>query len=195
MSSHSTDPRPPQTGPKTAEGKIRSSQNAVTHSIFTRIENLSQELKAQYEQARQKMVRLFQPKNQPELDLVNQMGVLAWRIERVASYELDAEAYCEGNIEQLSKILSRLATYQTRLERLLEKSMALYRFLVTTRTECAQPASQTPSTDGVCRSSVALSQPPDILKSTLSSAKNIEKSKGLVDRFRQQFQDNRPTSS
>ena len=70
-------------GPKTAGGKARSSQNAITHGIFAKNVVLAGESKQDFDLFVQRYVARFQPADEPELNLVEQMVHCTWRKHRL----------------------------------------------------------------------------------------------------------------
>src|SRR5437870_3486483 len=67
------------TGPRSPEGKQRSSRNAVTHGIFAQIvlDGESDPLFAIQQHA---YVERLRPQDRVELDLVNRIAICQWRI-------------------------------------------------------------------------------------------------------------------
>jgi hypothetical protein len=69
-------------GPKTAEGKATSSQNAVTHGIFAKNDVISGEDLARYELHRQDIYDEFVPLTPTEAVLTQRIASLTWRLMR-----------------------------------------------------------------------------------------------------------------
>lgn len=74
-------------GPITLEGKARSSQNALKHGITARDVVLGTEDPQIYATYRQIFLEKFQPADNYELDLIEQLTGIAWRIRRAESTE------------------------------------------------------------------------------------------------------------
>lgn len=79
------------TGPKTEEGKLIVSQNAIKHGIFTKeliIEHGDgrEDLK-EYEELLQNLMAYFNPQGQLEATLVEKIAVDFWRLKRVIRFE------------------------------------------------------------------------------------------------------------
>ena len=70
------------TGPKTAEGKAISSQNAVKHGIFAKNDVISGEDLARYEEHRQNIYDEFVPLTPTESVLTQRIASLTWRLMR-----------------------------------------------------------------------------------------------------------------
>jgi hypothetical protein len=71
------------TGPRTAQGKAKSSQNSRKHSIFAREIILKGESRSQYNALRDGFIEDFQPEGIAELSLVEMMVNALWRHRRV----------------------------------------------------------------------------------------------------------------
>ena len=69
-------------GPVTAEGKQRSSKNATTHGLASAAIVLTTEDWPNYLQCRETYIRRFQPADDVELDLVEEMVAARWRMQR-----------------------------------------------------------------------------------------------------------------
>ena len=95
------------TGPKTAEGKSRSSMNSLTHGLTTaRVVFLAGESKSDFEDLRVGFHTAWAPVGLAEIFLVDRMVFLAWtmgRSERVQS-ELLAGAVYEEEVSRLEAV-------------------------------------------------------------------------------------------
>ncbi len=69
-------------GPKTPEGKARSSQNAIKHGIFAQVIVLKTENADLFEELTQDFIRRFEPRDGVELAIVEQMIAATWRLSR-----------------------------------------------------------------------------------------------------------------
>jgi hypothetical protein len=74
-------------GPRTAQGKARSSQNSRKHSIFVREIILKGESRSQYNALLDGYLEYFQPEGIVELSLVEMMAHSLWRYRRVLRAE------------------------------------------------------------------------------------------------------------
>ena len=77
-------------GPKSPEGKARSSQNAITHGLHAKAVVLSNENPANLEELREEYYAYWQPQTRVECDLVDDMIQARWRIYRVLATETAA---------------------------------------------------------------------------------------------------------
>jgi hypothetical protein len=77
------------TGPKTEEGKRASRMNAVKHGMSARIIVLPYEDEIEYHELRAKLIEGYQPANNQELMLVDQIAAGYWRTARARAYERD----------------------------------------------------------------------------------------------------------
>jgi len=77
------------TGPKTKEGKERSSQNATTHGLFCSSLLLPHDPPLLFHALRDSYLLSLKPQNLPELQLVDQIVAAVWRLRRVQ----DAESF------------------------------------------------------------------------------------------------------
>jgi hypothetical protein len=71
-------------GPRTTQGKLRSSMNAVKHGRYARsFYVLRHEDKAEFEHLVEKIARRIQPQDDFEYHLVRQLAAVEWRLQRV----------------------------------------------------------------------------------------------------------------
>ena len=75
------------TGPKTPEGKAAISQNARKHDLFTRFVALEIESAPKLASLKASYLARFQPRDEPELNCVEQMVSAVWRMARCWSLE------------------------------------------------------------------------------------------------------------
>jgi hypothetical protein len=69
-------------GPKTPEGKAKSSQNAIKHGIFAQVVVLKTENADLFAELTQDYIRRFEPRDEVEFALVEQMVAATWRLSR-----------------------------------------------------------------------------------------------------------------
>jgi hypothetical protein len=74
-------------GPKTLQGKARSSQNAITHGFFAKAVVIRHEDRQAFERTRQSYIRRFHPTGEAELAQVEQMAAARWRGSRALAFE------------------------------------------------------------------------------------------------------------
>lgn len=75
------------TGPKSKEGKARSSLNAVTHGLTAQAVVIEGEDPAAFDHLQQQLVETFAPEGPIEADLVRRIVTLMWRLRRVPALE------------------------------------------------------------------------------------------------------------
>ena len=86
-------------GPATAEGKERSSKNALKHGLASATIVLTTEGWPNYLQCREAYIRRFQPADDVELELVEEMIAARWRQQRMWAIEsaaIDNELKIQG---------------------------------------------------------------------------------------------------
>ncbi len=141
-----------RSGPKTPEGKARSSQNAVTHGLrATKLENaVAPELRAAYEQLRQQYLDEYKPTGAIESTLLDMVIFAAWQLYKIREMELftDIDLGAPGSLGRSEK----LARYRGSHERLLFRSLNQLKqiqqeraLLTTDRTAALPPTSRPPS--------------------------------------------------
>ena len=121
-------------GPVTAQGKARSSRNAIKHGLTAKQVVLDHEDPAEFERHRQSYVDDFHPVGQSEADLVETMAAARWRLNRLFMLEADLfnqEMAANGSkfsdaFKRLaeSKSLSMYLRYESQLNRTYEKALA-----------------------------------------------------------------------
>ena len=75
------------TGPRTPEGKARSSQNAIKHGLLARDAVMADEDPAEYDRQLQILEENLFPKNAIEFELVLQIADSRWRMRRITRIE------------------------------------------------------------------------------------------------------------
>lgn len=110
-------------GPKTGEGKARSSRNAIKHGLSSnKIIVLAGESEAAWEEYQTHFIAKFQPRDFVEERLVIQMAVNQWRLERVWSLQtatVDEESatqeeLVEAKYEEWDTALVHACSYNAR---------------------------------------------------------------------------------
>ena len=75
------------TGPRTEEGKARSSQNGLKHGLLARDAVMADEDPAEYDRQFQLLEENIFPKNAIEFELVRQIADAQWRLRRITRIE------------------------------------------------------------------------------------------------------------
>jgi hypothetical protein len=134
-------------GPKTEEGKARSSQNSLTHGLNSdKILVLSNEKQEDYDGLRAAFLKRFAPKDEVELELIEEMVGAKWRLRRIRSMESDLmdmrmeehdeflkerrenpsarrrQTMAFKSLADTSQSLTMLTRYETRLQRTYERA-------------------------------------------------------------------------
>ena len=81
------------TGPRTPEGKARSSQNALKHGLLARDAVMADEDPAEYDRQLQILEENLFPKNAIEFELVLQIADSRWRMRRITRIEAGLTTY------------------------------------------------------------------------------------------------------
>ena len=111
------------TGPKSAEGKQRSSQNALRHGLTAKIVVLPTEDSDAYQAHLQSFIKECSPKGPIESHLVQALADISWRLQRVAAIEtklLDEAT----SPESLAKTLASMSMHSHRLSRQFKDTRA-----------------------------------------------------------------------
>jgi len=110
------------TGPRTDAGKQRSSLNALRHGLTARSPVLESEDQAAYESHCRQFENEYQPANQTETELVQDLADTSWRLRRIPI--LEAALFAEvPNPESLVPVLASLGLHSTRLSRQFQKTL------------------------------------------------------------------------
>jgi ABC-type transporter Mla subunit MlaD len=120
------------TGPKSAEGKRRSSLNALRHGLTSQLVVMPAENLQAYQRHVASFADEYHPQGATEAHLVRSLADLSWRLNRVAALETNLIDEAES-AESLSKALANLSMHSQRLSRQFERTAAQLRDLQTTR--------------------------------------------------------------
>ena len=107
------------TGPKTSEGKKRSSQNAITHGLTAFMSTLPHESEEEFALMSETIIKELKPKGQIELELVTRIANILWRLRRFPIFEtllmaaLSIEAFFKSDFS------GKISRYETTLQRQL----------------------------------------------------------------------------
>jgi hypothetical protein len=121
------------TGPRTAAGKQRSSQNALTHGLTSRSPFLATEDPAAYQLHCRQFFDEYKPATPTETHLTQELADTAWRLNRIPSLEaalLDRaanppseQARIEFDIVDAHRALATLGLHYQRLSRQFQKTL------------------------------------------------------------------------
>jgi hypothetical protein len=137
------------TGPKTPEGKQRSSLNALRHGLTGQIVVMPTEDLQAYQLHLESFTDEYRPKGATESNLVQALADTSWRLNRVAALETNLltmgvthsspipgapsevqDAFSiVASLESQSKALSNLSLHSQRLSRQFERTVAQLREL------------------------------------------------------------------
>jgi len=89
------------TGPRTEEGKTRSSQNSLKHGVFAKTIVLPGESQEEFDTLLAGLHKDHSPVGETESNLVRGLAEIQWRLNRLRRYEAAAtdEAFETGNFE------------------------------------------------------------------------------------------------
>jgi len=106
-------------GPRTEEGKQRSSQNAIKHRLFALSFLLPGETQDEYDRHLYRYNKEYQPKGATEEDLVRQLAETEWRRRRIPALEADSilKSLETGDTER--KFINTYSIYDQRFNRIL----------------------------------------------------------------------------
>ena len=110
----SSDNENPQTGPRTPEGKERSSQNAVIHGLTAKRTVIHDDEQAQYDLIRETLLEQIDPGSAVEVITFNELLHSAWNLHRIQQLEERIFSSCDNPFadEEITKQLERLGRYQ-----------------------------------------------------------------------------------
>jgi hypothetical protein len=133
------------TGPRTAEGKARSSQNARRHGLFAQTALLDSESPEDFVALRDAYLAEFDPQGPAETHLVMEMANAQWRLRRVRGIEADLidhiigaeldswrfpagrrQAEAVRRLADSSHVLALLVRYETMFRRQYERALRLF---------------------------------------------------------------------
>jgi hypothetical protein len=121
------------TGPRTPEGKARSSQNALRHGLTSRGAVLPCEDQSAYQQHCRQFFDEYQPATPTETQLTHELADTAWRLNRVPALEADLLRHAGRNIDsdmtELHRTLATLSLHGARLSRQFQKTLQQIREL------------------------------------------------------------------
>jgi hypothetical protein len=136
---------PKATGPRTAAGKQRSSQNALTHGLTAASPVLPSENRAAYEDHRRGFFDEHKPATSTESQLVQEMADTSWRLNRIPLLEAEVHARAAApvpldqeitfDIVDAHRLIANLVIQGQRLSRQFQKSLDKLREIQSDRAE------------------------------------------------------------
>ena len=105
------------TGPRTKEGKARSSQNAVKHGLFAKIVLLPGESQEQFDALYNGLKENHKPRTATEECIVYRMAAIQWKLVRMDNLEGLAGQKAAETRELDGKFLANFSLYHQRMNR------------------------------------------------------------------------------
>ena len=146
------------TGPRTPEGRARSSQNAGTHGLTARDVLIASDEREEFEELLSDYQTDVQPQGAAQQSLFDDLVAAAWDLRRIRRMQVRACSDTTRTAEQLEKELDRLVRYKTCIERTFHRSLKELKAL---------------QTNGVIQATLPLSVRQNLLP--LSNATEISK--------------------
>jgi hypothetical protein len=103
------------TGPRTEEGKARSSQNAFKHGLTTQQLVVHPEQREAFEELRARYQAEIDPRGALQQDLFDELVTAAWNLRRVR--------LLQAGIDMLDPQFDRLQRHHSRFERTFHRTM------------------------------------------------------------------------
>jgi DNA gyrase/topoisomerase IV subunit A len=116
------------TGPRTNEGKARSSQNARQHGLTATHFMIAAEDHQEFDELHAQLQSEIRPEGALQQILFDQLVASAWNLRRIRRMEAELAAPAETYLDildnpDLTAKLDRLARHQTRIERSFHRSL------------------------------------------------------------------------
>jgi hypothetical protein len=142
------------TGPKTEEGRKRSRTNALRHGLTGQVTTMNDEDRAAHDKFSDALIQNLAPEGAMEMQLAQRIATDSWRLNRASAVEenlfalgslqnggqacpdvpqIDAALTTAHVLTLESKQLQLLTLYEQRLNRAVQKNLALLQSLQTTR--------------------------------------------------------------
>jgi hypothetical protein len=142
------------TGPKTEAGRNRSRMNALRHGLTGQVTTMTDEDRAAHDQFSKALIKDLAPDGAMETQLAQRIATDSWRLNRVSAIEdnlfalgqlqnagqacpdvpqIDAALISARVFTQESKQLQLLTLYEQRINRSLQKNLAMLQSLQATR--------------------------------------------------------------
>ena len=145
------------TGPRTVEGKARSSQNARTHGLTAAQLVIAPEDREEFDELQARLQDDVRPQGALQQVLFDQIVASAWNLRRIRRMEAELTASAQTYLDildnpDLTAKLDRLARHQTRIERTFHRSLRELKSLQTDaalaltlpRPSCSAPSRSPP---------------------------------------------------
>jgi hypothetical protein len=116
------------TGPRTVEGKARTSQNAPTHGLTAAQLVIAAEDREEFDEFHAQLDTDIRPQGALQQILFDQLVASAWNLRRIRRMETELTASAKTYLDildnpDLTAKLDRLARHQTRIERTFHRSL------------------------------------------------------------------------
>ena len=123
------------TGPRSPEGKARSSQNATRHGLTSARLIVRDDEREEFDELQSSLLEEIRPQGALETDIFSHLLHASWNLRRLR--RLEAELFSDG-IDPLTdsgkdQEMDRLARYQARIERSYYRALKELRVLQTNR--------------------------------------------------------------
>ena len=122
------------TGPRTDDGKSRSSMNALTHGLTAADPVLPNEDRAAYDKLVQDFLDEYQPQTATETRLTRELAAVSWRLDRIPGLETTMFSNATDPA-QLEKSIRTISGYSDRLHRQFFQALDRLRALQAERIE------------------------------------------------------------
>jgi hypothetical protein len=119
------------TGPKTEEGKKRSSKNAIQHGLTAQsdITSIMLEYDGEFNSFQDAMFRQLNPRSQAEITLADRIVTLSWRLKRIPQMETQMiDWHCKEDAPHAAlmwgeaRAFTNLSRYEGQLDRCLHRT-------------------------------------------------------------------------
>jgi hypothetical protein len=111
------------TGPRTASGKQRSSQNSLRHGLTARTAILPSDDRAAYDRHHRQFLDEYQPATATETQLVTELADTSWRLNRISLLDAALLDQPVPSPESLIPALASLGLHGARLSRQFQKTL------------------------------------------------------------------------
>lgn len=128
----------PRRGPRTPEGKARSSRNATRHGLYSRALIAGDETLDEWHRFRDGVVASLHPRHPAEAELARRIAVLSWFLRRVAVAECAIAARAPAaspipDVRSLAVVARREAALSRQIDRAFRQLRAIQQARETSR--------------------------------------------------------------
>lgn len=123
------------TGPRTAEGKLHSSQNAISHGLTAAAALLPDEDVDAYHRFCHRMVEDLRPEGMLEEQLAKTVADAQWRLNRCRSLERKISVAEHDDPLKLVEALNKFSLYEHRLTRKFQTTLKQFHYIQASRRE------------------------------------------------------------